>query len=123
MEKALRLQEERAMRPGRGSHMHWYLSAAYSLVSIKRDPVRVHVFRRQAVDRVAKLLYKILHLQDPSDEYLANEVSTALINALLYQWNFFRTYSCKHWIEDIVGRARRQFHRSILSPEHVTESW
>jgi hypothetical protein len=75
MTKALRLQEERAMRPGRGSHKHWYLSAAYSLVSIQLDPPRVDVFKREAVDRVARLLYKILSLQDPSDEYLANEVS------------------------------------------------
>ena len=75
MTKALRLQEERAMRPGRGSHKHWYLSAAYSLVSIQLDPHRVDICKREAVDRVARLLYKILSLQDPSDEYLANEVS------------------------------------------------
>jgi hypothetical protein len=75
---ALRLQEERAMRPGRGSHNHWYLSAAYSLVCIKLDPLRSEVFRREAADRVAKLLYKILSLQDSTDEYLANEVSYSL---------------------------------------------
>ena len=75
MEKALRLQEERAMRPGRGSHQHWYISAAYSFVSIQLDPTRVEIFRHQAVDRVARLLYKVLSMQDPNDEYLASEVS------------------------------------------------
>ncbi len=63
------------MRPGRGSHQHWYISAAYGLVSIKLDPPRIDVFKRQAVDRVGRLLYKILSLQDPNDEYLADEVS------------------------------------------------
>jgi hypothetical protein len=75
LSSALRIQEERAMRPGRGSHNHWYLSAAYSLVGIKLDPLHSEVFRREAADRVAKLLYKILSLQDSTDEYLANEVS------------------------------------------------
>ncbi|KAF2715072.1 hypothetical protein K504DRAFT_445979 [Pleomassaria siparia CBS 279.74] len=77
MEKALRLHEERALRPGRGSHQHWYISAAYGFVSVKLDPPRIEVFKRQAVDRVARLLYKILSLQEPSAEYLANDVVLA----------------------------------------------
>ncbi|KAF2868316.1 hypothetical protein BDV95DRAFT_500925 [Massariosphaeria phaeospora] len=66
LQKALRLQEERAMRPGRGSHQHWYCSAAYSLVGIKYDPANADVLKRQAVDRVSRLLYKVLSLQDDS---------------------------------------------------------
>ncbi|KAF2107497.1 hypothetical protein BDV96DRAFT_606350 [Lophiotrema nucula] len=75
MERSLRLQEERSMRPGRGNHQFWYVSAAISLVRTQFDPSRADILKRQAGDRVAKLLYKILALQDDSsEEYLANEV-------------------------------------------------
>jgi hypothetical protein len=76
VEKSLRLQEERAMRPGRGSEYFWYVSAAVSLVGMQYDPSQSKVLQRQAVDRVAKLMYKMLSLQDdPSEETLATEVS------------------------------------------------
>ncbi|PSN59846.1 hypothetical protein BS50DRAFT_220054 [Corynespora cassiicola Philippines] len=75
MNQALRLQEERAMRPGRGSHQYWYVDSACSLVGIKFEPSRTDALRRQAVDRVSRLLYRILSLQDdPSENYLASEV-------------------------------------------------
>jgi hypothetical protein len=76
-EKSLRLQEERAMRPGRGTEYFWYVSAAISLVGIQFQPAQTDLLKRQAVDRIAKLLYKVLSLQDdPTEETLANEVSS-----------------------------------------------
>ncbi|KAH7116979.1 hypothetical protein B0J11DRAFT_106105 [Dendryphion nanum] len=78
MDKALALLEERCMRPGRGSHQYWYISAARSLVQIKLAPHRAELFKRQATDRVSRLLYKTLSLQDdPSEDFLANEVILA----------------------------------------------
>ncbi|KAF2474124.1 uncharacterized protein BDR25DRAFT_280869 [Lindgomyces ingoldianus] len=75
IEKALRLQEESSMRPGRGSHQYWYLSAAASLVQTRFEPEHEAVLRMQVTDRISKLFYKILSLQeDHGDEYLANEV-------------------------------------------------
>jgi hypothetical protein len=75
-EKALRLQEERAMRPGRGTEYFWYVSASISLVSIQFQTTKSEVLKRQAANRVAKLLYRVLALQDdPSEETLATEVS------------------------------------------------
>jgi hypothetical protein len=75
MEHALLLQEERAMRPGRGSEYFWYVSAAVSLVGTQYKPSEAEDLTRQAVDRVAKLLYRVLSLQDdPSEESLATEV-------------------------------------------------
>ncbi|KAF2181687.1 hypothetical protein K469DRAFT_670795 [Zopfia rhizophila CBS 207.26] len=76
MEKALRLQEERSMRPGRGTHQYWYISAASSLVRMRVDPARATILKQQATDEISKLYYKILALQeDPGEEYLANEVT------------------------------------------------
>jgi hypothetical protein len=75
-EFALRLQEERAMRPGRGTEYFWYVSAAVSLVGIQFKTAKVDVLKRQAVDRISKLLYRVLALQDePTEETLATEVS------------------------------------------------
>jgi hypothetical protein len=76
-EKALRLQEERAMRPGRGNEYFWYVSAAVSLVGMQSHPAQSEKLKRLAGDRVAKLLYKELSLRDdPNDETLATEVSS-----------------------------------------------
>jgi hypothetical protein len=78
-EQALRLQEERARRPGRGSQFLWYVTAAISLVETRYNPKESEAFKRQAVDRVAKSLYKVLSLYDqPTEESLATEVSCAL---------------------------------------------
>lgn len=75
MNKALRIQEERSARPGRGMEYLWYLSAAISLISLRRDPSKAEKFKHQAVDRMAKLLYRELSLLDePSAESLATEV-------------------------------------------------
>jgi hypothetical protein len=76
-EKALRLQEERAIRPGRGSEYFWYVSAAVSLVGMQFQPAQSELLKRQAVDRIAKLLYKVLSLQDdPTEGTLATEVGS-----------------------------------------------
>ncbi|KAF2823880.1 hypothetical protein CC86DRAFT_395896 [Ophiobolus disseminans] len=75
VKQALILQEERAMRPGRGSEFFWYVSAAVSLTETQFRPSQADELTRQAVDRVSKLLYKILSLHDdPSEETLATEV-------------------------------------------------
>ncbi|KAF2738580.1 hypothetical protein EJ04DRAFT_560586 [Polyplosphaeria fusca] len=72
---ALRLLEERSMRPGRGNHQFWYISAGCSLVRTQFEPAKADVYRRQACDRVARLLHRILALQDEEGgENLANEV-------------------------------------------------
>jgi hypothetical protein len=82
IEKALRLQEERALRPGRGNKQFWYISAACSIVRLQFDPARAELYKRQAGDRVSRLLYKILSLQDDADEdYLVNEVSIHQANS------------------------------------------
>jgi hypothetical protein len=61
------------MRTGRGSRYFWYVSAAVSLVDMHYEPTQA---KKQAVDRVAKLLYRTLSLLDePSAETLATEVS------------------------------------------------
>ncbi|KAH8724825.1 hypothetical protein GQ44DRAFT_750068 [Phaeosphaeriaceae sp. PMI808] len=76
VDKAIHLQEERTMRPGRGSQYFWYLSAAVSLVGIQFKPSQSEALKRQAADRVAKLLHKVLALHDdPTTETLATEVS------------------------------------------------
>lgn len=66
---ALKLLEERSMRPGRGSHHYWYLSAAISLVQIqfaeadgKGEPEKKKL-EREAGDRVCALLYRVMALQ------------------------------------------------------------
>lgn len=76
-EKALRLLEERAMRPGKGTEYFWYVSAAVSLVDTQFQPSHSVTLKKQAADRVAKLLHKSLSLlDDPTEETLAIEVST-----------------------------------------------
>ena len=75
MEKALRLQEERSMRPGRGNHQFWYVSAAYSLVSTKLEPQRAEILQIQSTDRISKLYFKILGSQEESKYYLVDDVS------------------------------------------------
>ncbi|KAF1851013.1 uncharacterized protein K460DRAFT_270862 [Cucurbitaria berberidis CBS 394.84] len=75
LHQALRLQEERAMRPGRGSQQHWYLSAAMGLVGLQFDPSQSEAMKLQAIDRVSRLLYKTLSLlDDPDEQSLASEV-------------------------------------------------
>jgi hypothetical protein len=79
LHKALRLQETRAMQPGRGSEYFWYVSAAISLIGVQFDPSKSETLNRQAVDRVSKLLYKVLSLHDEPNEWtLASEVRTLL---------------------------------------------
>jgi hypothetical protein len=76
MEDTFQLLEERSLRPGRGDHQYWYLSAACSLVSIQFEPQRTQLLEREACDRVCRLLYKVLSLQDdPLEVSLAREVS------------------------------------------------
>lgn len=83
LETALRLQEERAMRPGRGYEHYWYISAALSLAEMQFQPAQADELARKAVDRVAKLLYKVLSLwDDPSEETLATEVSKRFVPAM-----------------------------------------
>ncbi|KAF2811596.1 uncharacterized protein BDZ99DRAFT_414077 [Mytilinidion resinicola] len=64
MDKALRILEERAMRPGRGFHMFWFVSAAFSLVQIRTNPELASIYKLQATDRVSKLYYRILAMQE-----------------------------------------------------------
>lgn len=73
--KSLRLQEERAMRPGRGSEYYWYISAAVSLVQMQFTSSKADSIKDQAAERVAKLFHKVLSLHDdPTEETLATEV-------------------------------------------------
>ncbi|KAF2004480.1 hypothetical protein P154DRAFT_617026 [Amniculicola lignicola CBS 123094] len=75
IEKALSIIEERSIRPGRGNHQYWIVSAACSLARSKRDPENADELRKQAAGRVSRLLYKILSLQDDvGEEYFATEV-------------------------------------------------
>lgn len=64
LDKALRILEERAMRPGRGQHLFWFISAAYSLVQSKITPEHSDVCKLQATERVAKLYYKMLAFRE-----------------------------------------------------------
>lgn len=74
-DKSLFLQEERAMRPGRGSRYSWYLSAAISLTATRFDASNAKKYTRQAGDRIAKMLRRVLSLyDDPTEETLATEV-------------------------------------------------
>ena len=76
MEKAFRLLEQRSLRPGRGNHQYWYLSAACSLAAIQFEPERAQALEKQATDRVCKLLYKMLSLQvDDGEVNVVQEVS------------------------------------------------
>ncbi|CAO2649466.1 Nn.00g068510.m01.CDS01 [Neocucurbitaria sp. VM-36] len=75
LHKAFRLQEERAMRSGRGYRACWFLSAAVGLVGMQFDPSQSESVKIQAIDRVSRLLYKMLSLQDgPDEQSLASEV-------------------------------------------------
>jgi hypothetical protein len=75
MDKSFRLLEQRSLRPGRGDHHYWCLSAAYSLVNIQFEPGRAQALERQATDRVCKLEYKKLSLRDePLEDYIVQEV-------------------------------------------------
>lgn len=67
---ALRLLEERCMRPGRGSHHYWYLSAAISLVAIRHTGAEGEDRRKleiEATERVAVLLYRVLALREEGE--------------------------------------------------------
>jgi hypothetical protein len=55
------------------------MSAAFSLVGTLFNPSQSELYKRQAVDRVAKMLYTFLSLyDDPTEETLADEVSCIL---------------------------------------------
>ncbi|KAF1971756.1 hypothetical protein BU23DRAFT_469893 [Bimuria novae-zelandiae CBS 107.79] len=64
---ALRLLEERSMRPGRGNHHFWYLSAAISLVETQYRPEDIQMLEGEASERVCALLYRMLALQDEDE--------------------------------------------------------
>ncbi|CAI6333785.1 unnamed protein product [Periconia digitata] len=66
MDIALRVVEERCLRPGRGNHKFWFLSAACSLAAMQweEDPARREALEKSACERVCKVLYKILALRD-----------------------------------------------------------
>lgn len=79
IEKALRLLEERGLRPGRGIKQFWYISAARSIVQIEFQPSHTDILKRQATDRVSSFYYKTLSLQgDPTDQSIPTEVSTSV---------------------------------------------
>ncbi|KAL1608198.1 hypothetical protein SLS60_003137 [Paraconiothyrium brasiliense] len=88
----LKLLEERSMRPGRGNHHYWYLSAAISLVGIRfaeadgKGEEEKQDLMREATDRVCALLYRVLALQDEQGEGMPNEVmlgdSGAIVNSM-----------------------------------------
>lgn len=117
MNKALRIQEERATRPGRGMEYLWYLSAAVSLINLRREPSKAEKFKHQAVDRMAKVLYKELSLLDePSAESLASEVlsSVSLLerHSLHHAGPTRRHKQRKHKLEnDRAAFKRRVFYR------------
>ncbi|KAF1942115.1 hypothetical protein EJ02DRAFT_346248 [Clathrospora elynae] len=68
--KALNLQEERVLHVGRG------IGAAVGLVSLQFDPSQSDALKTQAIDRVSRLLYKMLSLQEePSEQSLTSEVN------------------------------------------------
>ncbi|RYO57647.1 hypothetical protein AA0116_g7495 [Alternaria tenuissima] len=71
---ALRLQEERVMLAGRGGQQHWVLSAAVGLASVQFEPSHSDAVKLQAIDRVSRLLYRMLSRKDISEEPPANEV-------------------------------------------------
>jgi hypothetical protein len=76
MPKALVIQEKRVIQPGSGGEFYWFVSAATSLVGQQVDPARSDEMKRQAVDRVSKILYTMLALTDqPCEWSLASEVS------------------------------------------------
>jgi len=75
LDKALKLLEERCLRPGRGNHHYWVISAAISLVLIQFEPQKTLMLEKQATERVCKLLYRQLSLQDEeSEDELVQEV-------------------------------------------------
>ncbi|KAF2680180.1 hypothetical protein K458DRAFT_445398 [Lentithecium fluviatile CBS 122367] len=74
MDKAYRVLEQRALRPGRGNHQYFYVSAAHSLAGTLFEPERAQALEKQATDRVCKLYYKILSLQDEPLEDMAQEI-------------------------------------------------
>lgn len=71
---ALKLLEERSMRPGRGNHHYWYLSGAVSLVSIQYAPEQRLNLEEEAGGRVCNLLYRMLALQDDEGDEQPAEV-------------------------------------------------
>lgn len=81
MEKAFCLQEQRALRPGRGIHQYWFVSGAYSLSQVRRDPSQAIKIKEHALDRVSAVYYKILALQEnPGEYYLVDEVGISFSN-------------------------------------------
>lgn len=83
-DSSLRLMEERSMRPGRGNHHYWLLSAATSLVNIQYYPEKRAVLELEATERVCSLLYRVLALQeehgegDPGDVVLEQRTVAAM---------------------------------------------
>jgi hypothetical protein len=80
---ALKLMEERSLRPGRGNHHYWYLSAAISLVSIQYAPEQRSYLEEEAGGRVCNLLYRMLALQDDEGDEQPAEVRIYLIFSTL----------------------------------------
>lgn len=75
LHKALRLHEERATRLGCSTKPYWYLSAALSLVNIQYDTSQSATLKSHAIDRVSRLYYKMLSLQEePNAQNSAREV-------------------------------------------------
>ena len=62
------------MRPGRGNHHYWLLSAATSLVGIQYDPEKRAALELEATDRVCSLLYRVLALQEEQEGDQPGEV-------------------------------------------------
>ncbi|KAG9195951.1 hypothetical protein G6011_01072 [Alternaria panax] len=74
VEQALNLLEERVMLTGRGSQQNWVLSAAVGLVNLQFEPLRSDAVKLQAIDRVSRLLYKMLSRKDINQQLPANEI-------------------------------------------------
>lgn len=64
LDRAFALLSERALRPGRGFHQFWYVSAAACLVQIKLAPERAAFLKNQALERVTRLYHKVLAFRE-----------------------------------------------------------
>ncbi|KAF7672800.1 hypothetical protein GT037_009301 [Alternaria burnsii] len=94
-QQALRLQEERVMLVGRGGQQHWVLSAAVGLASVQFEPSHSDAVKLQAIDRVSRLLYRMLSRKDISEEPPANEVLLQDAPRIAKQINSHSGYSAE----------------------------
>lgn len=63
------------MRPGRGFHQFWFVSAAWSLVRTRLNPDLAQVLKQRAPDKLSKLYYKVLAaLEDLPDSHSLEKV-------------------------------------------------